>query len=284
MESASLPGGLAAPPVAVPEPAAKPAPKSAGIVDEMGALVIFSGRALKALPGSMRYASEIIRLNAMITRRTTLLLFALSVFFGFTVSNFGFFFLRAIGAGDLAGVLPGLLTPRQMSPQMYGYVFAGAVGCAITAELGAARIGQEIDAYESEGVDPMQLLVGTRILSVLLYVPLAAVVAMFGSYVGSYLTLVVVLHANTGTQLTQTFFGIFPSVSMLYCTITLFILTLQCVLVATFYGMRDGGGGPAAVGNAVARSLAVNLVLLHVVISLAALVFYSGSIKLPIGD
>ena len=50
------------------------------------------------------------------------------------MSNFGFFFLRAIGAGDLAGVLPGFLTPRFMTPQMYGYVFSGGVGCAVTAE------------------------------------------------------------------------------------------------------------------------------------------------------
>jgi phospholipid/cholesterol/gamma-HCH transport system permease protein len=255
-----------------------------GFLEEMGEFVAFSGRAIRALPGAMRYSSEIIRLNAMITRRTSLLLFSLSVFFGFTVSNFGFFFLRAIGAGDLAGVLPGFLTPRFMSPQMYGYVFSGGVGCAVTAELGAARIGQEIDAYETEGVDPMQLLVGTRILATLLFVPLASGLAMFGSYAGSYLTLVIVLGSNTGTQLTQTFFGIFPSTSMFYCVITLFAVTLQCILVATFYGMRDNGSGPEAVGNAVARSLAVNLVLMILLIALAGLFFYAGSIKLPIGD
>ena len=61
---------------------------------------------------------------------------------------------------------------------------------------------------------------------------------------------------------------------------------MQCALVACFYGMtgKGAGAGPAAVGGAVARSLALNLVLLHFVISLTALFFYGGSLGIPIGD
>lgn len=284
MESASLPVG--------PKPVAEPAPKPAtvggrrksGFLEEMGEFVVFSGQALRALPGSLRYASEIMRLNALITRRNSMLLLLMSGFLGLSASNFGFFFLRSIGASDFVGILPGLLTPRQIAPQMFGYVFSGSICCAIAAELGAARIGEEIDAYEAQGVDPMELLVGTRILAVLLYVPLAAAISMIGCFGGSYFVVVLVLHGNSGPQLIQTFFSIFPSTSMIYCVFTIFLVTLQCILVATFYGMRDTGGGPAAVGGAVARSLAINLVLMHFVLSLAAIVFYGGSLGVPIGD
>lgn len=288
MESASIPqpGRKAAPsaPAAGSAPAAKPAKKGGGFIEEMGEFVVFSGQALRALPASIRFASEVMRLNALITRRNTLLLFMMSAFLGLSASNFGFFFLRSIGASDFAGILPGLITPRQIAPQMFGYVFSGSVCCAIAAELGAARIGEEIDAYEAQGIDPMELLVGTRILAVLLYVPLAAAVSMLGCFAGSYLVIVLILHGNSGPQLIHTFFSIFPSASLLYCVITIFLMTLQCVLVATFYGMRDNGGGPESVGTGVARSLAVNLVLMHFVLSLAALVFYGGSLGVPIGD
>jgi phospholipid/cholesterol/gamma-HCH transport system permease protein len=223
-------------------------------------------------------------LNALITRRNTLLLFMMSAFLGLSASNFGFFFLRSIGASDFAGILPGLITPRQIAPQMFGYVFSGSVCCAIAAELGAARIGEEIDAYEAQGIDPMEHLVGTRIMAVLLYVPMATALALLGCFGGSYFVVVIVLHGNSGPQLVHTFFSIFPSASVFYCLITVFLVTLQCILVATFYGMRDTGGGPDAVGGAVARSLAINLVLMHFVLSLAALMFYGGSLGVPIGD
>jgi phospholipid/cholesterol/gamma-HCH transport system permease protein len=280
VESASLP----VPPGTQPAPVRVPVRHKPGLLEEMGELVLFSGRALRGLPGSLRYASEIMRLNAVITRRTSLLLFCMCAFVGLSASNFGFFFLRSIGASDFVGILPGLITPRQIAPQMFGYVFAGSVCCAVAAELSSARIGEEIDAYEAQGVDPMELLVGTRILAVLLYVPLAVAIALLGCLAGSYLVVVVILHGNTSGQLVHTFFSVFPSISVFYCGVAIFLVALQCILVACFYGMRDLGGGPDAVGGAVARSLAVNLVLLHFVFSLAALVFYGANLATPIGD
>jgi phospholipid/cholesterol/gamma-HCH transport system permease protein len=169
---------------------------------------------------------------------------------------------------------------------MFGYVFAGSVCCAIAAELGSARIQEEIDAYESQGIDTMKMLVGTRLLAVLLYVPLAAVVAMFGIFCGSFLSVVVILQGNSAQQFVDAYFSIFPTPSLFYCVITIGAMALQCALVACFYGMtgKGGGVGPAAVGGAVARSLALNLVLMHFVVSLFALVFYGGSLGTPIGD
>jgi phospholipid/cholesterol/gamma-HCH transport system permease protein len=281
METASIP---VRPPVPRTAPPTSAPRRMGRLLDEVGELTLFSLRALRALPGALRYFSEVMRLNALITRRTTLLLFVMSGFLGMSASNFSFFFLRSIGASDFVGILPGLVTPREIAPQMFGYVFAGSVCCAIAAELGSARIQEEVDAYEAQGIDPLQLLVGTRILAVLLYVPIAGMVALFGCFAGTYVTVVVILHGNASQQLVDTFFSILPSRSILYCVITVGLLTLQCVLVACFYGMRSSGGGPDAVGNAVARSLGLNLVLLHFVLSLAALVFYGGSVGVPIGD
>jgi len=281
MSSPSIPAGIPAQPASV-APAVAPR-RQPGFFDELGELLLFSLAVFRALPGSLRYFSEIMRLNAAITRRTTFLLFVMCGFLGASASNFGFFLLRSLGASDFVGIIPGLLAPRQVAPQMFGYVFAGSVCCAIAAELGSAKVQQEVDALESEGVDPMQMLIGPRVLASLLFVPLAAMTALAGVLTGAYVIIVVVLQGNASQQFVDSIFSIFPSMSIVYCTITIGLVALQCVLVACFYGMRTSGG-PDSVGNAVARSLGVNLVLLHVVVSLSALVFYGGGLGLPIGD
>jgi phospholipid/cholesterol/gamma-HCH transport system permease protein len=271
---------------ALPAPA-KPVERKSGFRDfleEMGELTVFCFQAVKALPGTLRYFSEILRLNAVITRRTSLLLFVMCMFLGISLANFGFYFLRSIGASDFVGVLPGLITPRQTAPQMFGYVFAGSVCCAIAAELGAARIQEEIDAYEAQGIDPMQFLVGTRILAAVLFVPLASALAQAGMIAGGYALVVLLYKGNNSQQFFDVVFSVFPLKSYFFCTITIALVAIQCCLVACFYGMRPAPGGPASVGRGVARSLAVNIVLLHFVFSLAAIIFYGGSLGVPIGD
>lgn len=284
MESASIPP-IASKPTDAGAPAAaggaRPG-RERDILRELGELVVFSFEALRALPRSTRYLSEALRLNAIITRRTTLLLFTMTAFIGVAAANFAFFFLRSIGASDFTGVVPGVLDTRQIAPQMFAYVFAGSVCCGIAAELGAARIQQEIAAYEAEGVDPMAILIGTRVIAVLMYVPLATFVSVFGCFAGGFAVIVGLYHGNAGAQYLSEFFSVVPIRGLLFCMLTIGAVTLQCVLVSCFYGMRVSGG-PDAVGGAVARSLAVNLVLLHVVVTVGAIFFYGGSIGLPIG-
>lgn len=281
-DATSVPTAKARDPKARKPKATKP--RRDDLLQEFGELVVFSFNALRALPHSLRYTSEILRLNAIITRRTTFLLFAMTGFIGLSAGNFSFFFLRSIGASDFAGAVPAVLNTRQVAPQMFAYVFAGSICCGIAAELSSARIQQEIDAYEVEGVDPMRILVGSRILAVLMYVPLATFISIFGVFVGGFGIIVGLYHGNTAGQYIDAFFSVLPMNGLLFCMLTIGAVTLQCVLVSCYYGLRDTGGGPDAVGNAVARSLAINLVLLHFVVAVCAILFYGGSIGLPIGD
>jgi phospholipid/cholesterol/gamma-HCH transport system permease protein len=275
-------------PHALPEPAAAPArparPRATdGFLAEAGELTVFAARAVRGLAGAPRYISEAMRLNALITRRTSVLLFVMCFFLGMSAANFGFFFLRAIGASDFVGVVSGLLTPRQIAPQMFGYVVSGSICCAIAAELGSAKIQQEISAYESQGIDPMQFLVGARLIAVLLWVPLATALSYFGCLAGGYVAVVVILEGNSSQVFLSSFFSIQNLADIVFCLVTIACVAFVCVLVSCFYGLRTRGG-PDAVGGAVARSLAVNLVLLHVVGALCAIVYYGGGLLVPIGD
>src|SRR5580692_3798852 len=215
MESASIPTiGPESPPPGAAAAAAgsdtRAGRNDKDILRELGELVVFSFEALRALPRSTRYLSEALRLNAVITRRTTLLLFTMTAFIGVAAANFAFFFLRSIGASDFTGIVPGVLDTRQIAPQMFAYVFAGSVCCGMAAELGAAKIQQEIAAYEAEGVDPMAILVGTRVIAVLMYVPLATLVSIFGCFVGGFAVIVGLYHGNTPAQYLTEFFSVVP--------------------------------------------------------------------------
>jgi phospholipid/cholesterol/gamma-HCH transport system permease protein len=278
--SSPAPAGAAEP--EVPAAGGRRSSGFRGFLEEMGELCLFSGRALRALPGSFRFFSEVLRLNAQIVRRSTFILLAMSVFLGFSVATFGFFFLRTIGAGDFVGVFTGLLTQRQVSMTMYGYVLSASICCAMAAEIGAAKIQQEIDAYESTGTDPMQFIVGTRILAVMLFVPLATVVALIGQNLGNFLDIVVVLGGNGPRQFLDTTFSVQSVRGQFYALITFAAMTLPCVLVACFYGMT-AGGGPADVGKAVAKSLMINLVLVHVISAFFGVFFYGRNLNIPIG-
>ena len=99
-------------------------------------------------------------------------MFVMNAFFGFSIMTFAFFFLRSIGASDFVGAATGVRRPAPVAATlMFGYVFTAKICCGIAAELGAMKINEEIDAFESTGVDPMRYVVGTRILAVMLFVP-----------------------------------------------------------------------------------------------------------------
>ncbi|MCW3016204.1 MAG: hypothetical protein JWO02_3296 [Solirubrobacterales bacterium] len=253
-----------------------------GFLRETGDLVVFVGQALRALPGSARYFSEALRQASMMLRGTMVLMFVMHVFLGISVTNFAFVFLRSIGASDYLGVISGFDGPRQLVPSMFGYVFTGKICCGIAAELGAMRIQQEIDALETTGVDPLRYLVGTRLLGVLLFVPVACVVSLIAVLCGVYLTSVTVYHGIAPNVLLDVNWSVQTVQDQLVTMINVSAMAIITAIVACFYGLRTRGG-PAAVGTSVARSLTVNLVLVHVIAVFFAVLFYGTDLNLPIG-
>lgn len=274
------------PSAGAPDPAVPAAPAPVGplrgAAREAGEMTRFLGESIRALPGAAGYASEALRQASLMLRGSIPLVFLMQLFQGAVIGTFGFFLLRGIGAGDFFGLTTGVVGPRQTACTMFGYVFTAKICCGITAELGAMKIQQEVDALESTGVDPRRYLIGTRLVGVLIFAPIAAFVSLVGTIVGAYLIVVVLLggiSANTFLSVHWSVQGFGDSIFvMLTCTGIAFLTAV----VACFYGLRTKGG-PAAVGTSVARSLVVNLVLLHIIAAVAAVVVFGTDAKLPIG-
>jgi phospholipid/cholesterol/gamma-HCH transport system permease protein len=272
MEAASTP---------IPKPPAPQGPAS-GLLAEAGELTRFTGQSLRALVLTPRYAAEILRQAAILVRGTTLLMFVMNVFFGCSIMSFAFFFLRSIGASDFAGVPVAFANLRVGAPLMFGYVFTSKVCCGFVAELGAMKINEEIDAYQSNGVDPLRYVVGTRILAVLIFVPIGTAVALVGELAGNYLLGVIILHGVSGQGFLQLFWGAQGLSDQFVVFIGTVSLALTATFVACFYGLRTEGG-PAAVGDSVARSLVVNLVLVHLFVGFFVVLFYGVNLHMSIG-
>lgn len=253
-----------------------------GVLRETGELASFSARAVKVAPGSARYLSEVMHQARTLVRETSLLMFVMAGFLGISTMNFAFFFLRSIGASDYLGLVLGYIDPREAAITMFGYVFTAKVCCGFAAEIGAMTIQQEVDALESTGVDPLRYIVGTRLLAVLFYAPIGAMLCIIGSGLGSWFGGVVVLNGISSQTFFSVYWGVQTIADQFYALIGITLIAIATTLTACYFGLRTRGG-PAAVGSSVAKSLVVNLVLCHLIAALVTVYFYGTAVKLPIG-
>jgi phospholipid/cholesterol/gamma-HCH transport system permease protein len=178
-------------------------PKALTPVAEAGRIVAFSARALAALPGSLKYTAEVLRQTALLVTGTTLVLLALVALIGGECALFFVYLTRPLGGTDFTGFFEVPCGIRELFPYMFGYIFAAKVGCGLVAEIGSMRISDEIDALESVGMDPMRYVVGTRLLAVIIYVPLVYMMCIIAGLLGGWLVSVLQIGELTGARYFQ---------------------------------------------------------------------------------
>jgi phospholipid/cholesterol/gamma-HCH transport system permease protein len=259
----------------------KPTSVEASMIEafDMAAFGLEAFVGLRKVP---RYLSEVIRQAAILVRGSTVIIFAMCTFIGMAAVTFAYFFLRSAGASDYTGLFTGIVMPRAAVPIMFGYIFSGKVGCGLVAEIGAMRINDEIDAFEVEGVNPMSYVVGTRIIGALLFIPIAVTVALLGGDLGSLLQAVPVLHATSPGGFLHYHWSSQNLTDNLQAYLNCGSMALFIVISSCFYGYR-ATGGPSAVGSACARSLLVNIIMVHVIATFWVFIFFGINPNLPIG-
>lgn len=280
MEAGSVTGGTN--PRPTDEHARRRPMPFAQLVREAGDMGSFSARAVLELRGTWRYAAEILRQAGILILGSALLIWIMTLVIGAECALFGNYLLRSFGATGLLGTFSDLCAVRELTPYMFGYIFAAKVGCGLVAEVGSMRIAEEIDALESVGVDPMRYIVGTRLLATILAVPFIYLVGLLTTAVGGYLVAVVQLGeiSQGGWELGN--WTLQTPTENLYSSIKVMAMAIAIVLVGMYYGYR-ARGGPVGVGAATARSMIVNLVLIHVIGSVGTTIFWGLDPRLPSG-
>jgi phospholipid/cholesterol/gamma-HCH transport system permease protein len=149
---------------------------------------------------------------------------------------------------------------------------AATIGAGATAQLGAMRINEEIDALEVMGIRSIAYLASTRVLAgVIVVVPLYCV-AMLMSFLAARFGTTVIYGQSEGVY--DHYFNTFLiPVDLIWSFLQAFSMAVVIMLVHTYYGYT-ASGGPAGVGEAVGRAVRTSLVVSAVIILFVSLAIY----------
>jgi phospholipid/cholesterol/gamma-HCH transport system permease protein len=159
---------------------------------------------------------------------------------------------------------------------------AAKVGTGIVAELGAMRISDEIDALEVMGVDSMTFLCATRLMAAWLVLPFMYIIAIGGGFLASYIAVVQQVGAVSSGGYFLIFWQFQNPPDFLFSLIKAMFMATAIVLVGCYYGY-NASGGPVGVGTATAKSMVLNLVLVHLIAALGTQIFWGANPRAPVG-
>src|ERR671920_499234 len=151
----------------------------------------------------------------------------------------------------LTGFVSAYFNTREISPIVAGLALAATVGCGFTAQLGAMRISEEVDALEVMGVPSLPFLVSTRMIAGFVAVIPLYVIGLITSYLAT--RTVSTGYFGQSTRTYDYYFEYFlPPVDVLWSFGKVLVFSVVVVLVHCYYGYTatgGGGGGGGAAGR-----------------------------------
>ncbi|RNL61386.1 ABC transporter permease [Nocardioides marmoriginsengisoli] len=239
----------------------------------MGEQLAFYLRALVVTPRSIkRYPKEILRLLAEVTLGSGALaviggtvgvITAMAFFTGTEVGLQGYASLNQIGTAAFSGFVSAYFNTREISPLIAGIALAATVGCGFTAQLGAMRISEEVDALEVMAIPSMPFLVTTRIVAGLIAITPLYVMGLLSSYFATRLVVTQFFGQSSGTY--DHYFNQFlPPQDVLWSFGKVLVFAVVVILIHCYHGYT-ASGGPAGVGVAVGRAVRTSIVAINVI-------------------
>jgi phospholipid/cholesterol/gamma-HCH transport system permease protein len=242
-------------------------------LDDLGAQLWFYVRAIAWAPRTItRYGKEILRLLAEVTLGSGALaviggtvgvITAMAFFTGTEVGLQGYAALNQIGTAAFSGFVSAYFNTREISPLVAGIALAATVGCGFTAQLGAMRISEEVDALEVMAIPSVPFLVTTRIIAGLIAIVPLYVVGLLSSYFATRLTVTQMFGQSSGTY-DHYFTAFLPPGDVLWSFGKVLVFAVVVILIHCYYGYH-ASGGPAGVGLAVGRAVRTSIVAINVI-------------------
>ena len=251
----------------------------------VGDHTLFYGRALAGVPHAfVHYRREIIRLIAEISMGagalamiggTVVIVGFLTLAAGGTLAVQGYSSLGDIGIEALTGFLAAFINVRNSAPVVAGIGLAATFGAGVTAQLGAMRINEEIDALDAMAIRPVEYLVSTRIVAGMIAITPLYSIAVILSFAASKLTTVGLFGQSAG--LYNHYFSTFLNpVDLLWSFLQAILMAIAVLLVHTYFGYF-ATGGPSGVGVAVGNAVRTSLIVVISVTLLVSLSIYGSN-------
>ncbi|HCA87891.1 MAG TPA: ABC transporter permease [Streptomyces sp.] len=242
-------------------------------LEELGHQMSFYGRSLAWTGRTIRrYKKETLRLLAEISfGRGALAVVGGSVgvvafltfFTGTEVGLQGYAALNQLGTSNFVAFLSAYFNTREIAPLVSGLALSATVGAGFTAQLGAMRISEEVDALEVMGIPSLPFLVTTRMIAGFVAVIPLYVIGLLSSYFAAR-TITTGYYGQSAGTYDHYFQQYLPPVDVLWSFVKVIIFAIVIILVHCYYGYY-AKGGPAGVGVAVGRAVRTSIVAINIV-------------------
>ncbi|CAN5681138.1 ABC transporter permease [soil metagenome] len=253
--------------------------------NRIGAQTRFFAQTIGAIPDAIiNYRTEVWRLIAQmglgtgalaVVGGTVAIVGFLTMTTGALVAVQGYNQLASVGFEALTGFASAFFNVRLIVPGTTSVALSATIGAGATAQLGAMRINEEIDALEVIGIRSVAYLATTRVIAgVIVVIPLYCIAVMM-AFLAARLGTVVIYGQGGGVY--DHYFNTFLNPTDLIWSFGQSVaMTVVIMLVHTFYGYT-ASGGPAGVGEAVGRAVRTSMVVASVEIVMISLAVYGQS-------
>jgi phospholipid/cholesterol/gamma-HCH transport system permease protein len=251
----------------------------------IGAQTRFYAKTLKAIPDAvLNYRTELLRLIAQmglgsgalaVVGGTVAIVGFLTMTTGALVAVQGYNQLGSVGVEALTGFASAFFNVRLIVPGTTSVALSATIGAGATAQIGAMRINEEIDALEVIGIRSVTYLASTRVIAgVIVVVPLYCVAVMMAFLAARFGTTAIY---GQGSGVYDHYFNTFLNpTDLVWSFFQCLAMTVVIMLVHTYYGYT-ASGGPAGVGEAVGRAVRTSMVIAAVEIAMISLAVYGQS-------
>jgi phospholipid/cholesterol/gamma-HCH transport system permease protein len=186
----------------------------------------------------------------------------ISLLVGLILAFVGAIQLKMFGAQIYVADLVGIAMAREMGAMMSAIVMAGRTGAAFAAQIGAMQVNEEIDAFKTLGISPMEFLVIPRVVALTLMLPLLCLYAVCVGILGGVIV---------GVEMLDLSFAEYWNETVLAVSLTDFYIGLAksavfgalVALSGCFRGMQCGRSA-SAVGVATTSAVVTAIVLIIV--------------------
>jgi phospholipid/cholesterol/gamma-HCH transport system permease protein len=206
--------------------------------------------------------------------------FFMSFFTGTTVGLQAIPGLERIGAQSLAGLVASYANVREITPVIAGIALVFQLGASFTAEIGAMRISEEIDALEVMGINALAYLVCTRLIATLAALIPLYLIALFSSFFATRLISVEFFGISPGVY--DYYFHLYlPPIDVFYSLVKVVAFAVIIVTIHCYRGFQ-ASGGPVGVGDATGQAIRESMVSIIMVNLLLSYIFWGhgGTVSL----
>ena len=256
------------------------------LLSQIGASTL---RAVAGVPGVLRFIGEALKSVArLVTRKAQFnsadlffiiqqvgpkalpIVSLISFLVGLILAYMGALQLERFGAQIYVADLVGIAMVREVGALMTAIIMAGRTGAAYAAELGTMQVNEEIDAFSTLGISPMDYLVLPRLLALVLMIPLLSLYAGVVGILAGIVISTTVFDLSTYEYYQQTL----RALTFTHFAVGMMKGTLYGILIALAGCLRgmQCGRSAQAVGEATTSAVVTSIVSIVVAASVTTVI------------